>query len=974
MATTRHRQSSTSTLEDDVNSYSDVDEIFTKLNISQIHQLNKKYRNIIEETKSNLHDLVGNKYRDLIKIAEDIGDMYQHSSDIDLKVQQLSYKPTKFVSIYLDNYGKFDSYMRKQNALQSQKDSRSIIVRNVINKKLRKLDQKIKLGKSPLVHTSNFIYYAKVYYTIEKAFLDIINTDNNIREKYHELKRNFKNYLEYEISAYNLPESILHANDKFKFNQRLNTKELIMNNPQVLLQEDLDLEFEEEDIEAEEEQEDTETVRNSENAFEVDEAVNSKLESYDRNTLALTNYLISYTILTGESNLTKSKFVELRYLFLQELFKQLDNESQLDHINFYLIFKYLEHTFVYFDNCFHKTTSDYHRLLSHVTKPWNATALIGHRVWIEDKLIEFDRATPNTPFDKLSKFTEISNLLFQFVLNILPQENTFENLSLTVFIFHNFLVSLKKLQDSLEISGMDSKFILLISQTNLLFDLLTKVSSFMNSSYLKHVSYLTEEGGLSQVISKNLQSDTPNTEILQLFTPEFVNLMDHDIDKYINIISKTQESQNSGDAISALNAWFERCGKYLKIVNHDSKNLSISKLDVYRCIPHLHTLLSNISWGEFTVKNIDDVLAQLSTTMGDSLWQQITKFVDFMSDAQADLKSPEKLVYVIGIINQLKVKIANLEIPTTTTTDDIKELVNKLSYLLFGKLVESIPTDDFYSLVDESILQSATIETVDIPVRPSLKLVQALYKLSSNYLSVAQNSNNSNIYLESRVTEDFIKCKNKWFQEYLMEKVFLNGIEKSIKNKNEKSHNSTAIKDDNDSDGKELSERTMEDEIINLDGTKIEAKEENKREKTTKDKSDEETKDESEEEIEDRTDESNRISLDQVEENANQSESESKDKEPELNEEDVNVEETKLVNETTPLSKTQALNILANYTFLLHFIHSRVDLNDIESITELIKTHYGGEIEISSIKIVIDGVCSFFKSQKSVYLPLLIIN
>lgn len=326
MATTKHRQSSISTQEDDTNLYSDVDEIFTKLDISQIHQLNKKYRNIIDDTKSNLHDLVGSKYRDLIKIAEDIGDIYQHSSDIDLKVQQLSYKPTKFISIYLDNYGKFDSYMRKQNALQSQKDSRSIIVRNVINKKLRKLDQKIKLGKSPLVHTSNFIYYAKVYHTIEKAFLDIIEKDNNINEKYYELKRNFKNYLEYEISAYNLPESILHANDKFKFNQRLNSKELIMNNPQVLLQDDLDLEFEEEDIEAEEEQDDTDEARNSENAFEVDEVVNSKLESYDRNTLALTNYLISYTILTGKSNLTESKFIELRFLFLQNLFKQLDNE------------------------------------------------------------------------------------------------------------------------------------------------------------------------------------------------------------------------------------------------------------------------------------------------------------------------------------------------------------------------------------------------------------------------------------------------------------------------------------------------------------------------------------------------------------------------------------------------------------------------------------------------------------------------
>ena len=59
--------------------------------------------------------------------------------------------------------------------------------------------------------------------------------------------------------------------------------------------------------------------------------------------------------------------------------------------------------------------------------------------------------------------------------------------------------------------------------------------------------------------------------------------------------------------------------------------------------------------GEFALKNIDEI-SHLSTTMGDLLWQQITQFVDFMSNAHAELKSPEKLVYVIGIINQLKVK------------------------------------------------------------------------------------------------------------------------------------------------------------------------------------------------------------------------------------------------------------------------------------------------------------------------------
>ena len=159
--------------------------------------------------------------------------------------------------------------------------------------------------------------------------------------------------------------------------------------------------------------------------------------------------MISYTILTGKSNLTESKFIELRFLFLQNLLNSLIMNLKIDHINFYQIFKYLEHTFVYFDNHFDRKTSDYHRLLLHVTKPWNATTLIGHRVWVEDKLIEFDHATLKL---HLIRFTNSPKC--QFIIAVcfeyITQENTFENLSLTIFIFHNFLVSLKKLQDSLE--------------------------------------------------------------------------------------------------------------------------------------------------------------------------------------------------------------------------------------------------------------------------------------------------------------------------------------------------------------------------------------------------------------------------------------------------------------------------------------------------------------------------------------------
>ena len=110
-----------------------------------------------------------------------------------------------------------------------------------------------------------------------------------------------------------------------------------------------------------------------------------------------------------------------------------------------------------------------------------------------------------------------------------------------------------------------------------------------------------------------------------------------------------------------------------------------------------------------------------------------------------------------------------MEIPTTTATDDTKEIVNKLSNLLFSKLIESVPSDDFYLLVDESIQESVTIETVDIPVRPTLKLVRPII---SNYLSVAQNSNNSNIFLEAQVTEDFIKCKTNGLKKLDWRSIF----------------------------------------------------------------------------------------------------------------------------------------------------------------------------------------------------------
>ena len=934
MVDTSRRTSQVSLNDPELGSFSNVDEIFQKLNISQIQQLTKKYKTVIDSTKTDLHNLVGSKYRDLIKIAEDIDDMYQTSNDIDSRIQQLSYKPTKFVSIYLDNYGKFDTYCRQQNALATKKETREIIVRNVINKKLNKLDQKIRLGNSPLIHTSNFIYYAKVYYTIETLFKDIIDKDESIRLFFYQLKNNLNNYLESELACYNLPESIVHSNDKFKPSQRLNTNDLVMTNAQILLQDDFDIEFEVDDDELDDDNDDNEETGN---AFEVDEIVNSKLESYDRNTLVISNYLISYSILNGGKVLVLSKFFELRIAYINGLLKELRNKSSLDQVNFYQIFKFLEHTCTYVDNYFEKDTSDYYRILSHVTKPWNATTLIGHKVWIEDELIQLD-VTTRCNFDHDSKFLELVKLVFDFTIESLPQDNTkFESLNLAVFVFHNFLVSLKRLQDSAELSGFDSKFVSVMAKTDLLKNLLTKVTSFISASYVKHVSRLTSEtdGSLSQLIELKLKSDfEQHSSGIQMFTPDLVNLMDVNTEIYIQILSGDKQVQVGTDAIVELTEWFKECDKYNRIVQTKSEDSRNSKLDAFKCISHLHTYLQSVTWGSFKIEIFDDAFKKLSTIMDDLFWKQISEFLDFISKLGESVASVEKVVYITGIISQLKSKIANINKNSVSFTST-NQSIDKLSIILFEKLVHDTPNIEFFNLIENSISDCIDVEGNDISIRPNLKLASAMYKLANEYLKIAEISNNLDIFLNSVIRDCFIVSKNEWIKEELISTRFLQSLEKFLHAKKEKNF-----------DNRVPEENLKDDHSKEEEETKFTEPEEEK------------------------NDDDNNNNNNNNNNNDEPSEVNVQEKNTDISSSSTSV----TINGSGTISKSQALAILANYTFLLHFHATKVQLEDTNFLIQLLEHHYSGDFEKSTLTIVVDGVASFYRSHKNIYSPLLIVE
>lgn len=919
----------------DADGISNVDDMFTHLNISQIKLLSAEYQEKIQQTKSDLHTLVGSKYRDLIKIAEDIDDMYAISRRSDTKISNLSYEQANFVSFYDDNFGKFDTQLRQQQAQQARSNSRGTIVRNIINKKLAKLDHKITQDrtKSPLIHTSNFMYYAKVFYTIEQTFPDILENNSSIHDEFYSLKKNLNDYLEYEMACYNVTDSVIHSTnrDRFRHGQRLTLDQLVVANVKLLLQDDYNLI--DDDILDDDDNEDDEFCLDK---FEVDELVNAKIESYDRNTLPINNYLLAYTILNKNSPQFESfssvaeKFILLRLDYIQKIMEELVLLRSKEKVEFNKILKFLENTCWYISNYLTTYSGDYFRVLNNITKPWKASSLVGHKSWFDDKVVEvslddFSESVVTQVAQQLElSMGNLSNVLFKFVTDLLENSqgdtNGVETLSNTIFIFHNFLVSLKRLEDAMDLSGFDSKLVQLSSGTSLLDEFLSKVASIINLSFEKHLSRLNkpETDGIFEMIKSNLVSGFVQSArpIASLFTNDLVNIMDNDIEQYINAVSNISISSSQEDAGTIIHNWFNGSIKYSLLVSISSK-ITVQRVDIHNCVSHIIQTFNNaikkVEWGGFTTELIVSRFDEIKSDMSLSFWEQIDLFVKNMRDdlLSSDNAKVENYFYLIGIIGRLKEKLATIPIPDkfTTTNNDIDVLCNEM----FDQLVINTPTSKFNRLFEESInrLINMEIDQFDeIPIRPSLQLTLAMYELANEYCLISERLCNYNIFLLTTVIDSFINSKNTWIEKTLIE----DGLMKILKEK-----------------------RVVVDtpEPANTNDTQEEP---------------------------------------QAEENASVEDLESKHP---SDDEDNDDPETRDGTEAKPLDsmdlkgRARGLTILANYLFLLHFCNPTIQQEQVEESIKFASELVGVDIDESAWSIVVKGIHSFYRSHKNIYLPLL---
>ncbi|KAI5958050.1 hypothetical protein KGF57_002858 [Candida theae] len=896
-------------LSDQFQSTSDnVDEMFDKLSVSEIQRLSSQYSTIIATTKSELHNLVSEKYRDLIKIAEDIGDLKSISSTIEESLHGISYKPSTFVSPYKDKYVKFDSILRDQNAARARESSRSVIVRSIIQKRLAKLANKTTPGgSSPLLHTSNFIPFVKELYTIETVFKDVLSEKRDLQLQMHYIKQQLIDYFEYEISVYNSPISPFSSNDKFnprlRFLERDFTTEKFVD----------DISFLEDDFDQFQGDDNDDNDKVQEKREQFDKLDTFKNTNYYRNVSPMCIYLVCYTVIAKDitsAEDVKHKLIDLRTSYLSKL---LSASGENNHsINYRSVLLYLENTCNYLKSYLGETSgSDYFQILQDVSKPWSLVDLVGHKGWIEDILVDFGTTVSikeeefkveEGDFDKVMEFLKLVSSTLQ------SSSPTFDDLFTTIAKYYNFILSLKRLKDVTRLAGSQSQLVQLVSSSTLVDDLSKDLESLIKEINEEHMAKLMSEKGLLGLVRDILDSSVSQLDTHTVFDTSIVNLMDYNVGEYMKVVlnNSNRAKQNSLDTTHQLKLWLNECYRLEKIIDfdRDASELMRGKRQNYDYLPQLYHNLHNddIKWGDFTADCLKERFQALYTTINESFKHEVSNFSSVLLNLSSNEDEVSKLIYLTGLLTRLRD-----DIELNTTENDTKQLISAIDSNvdeIVQKVVSQVLNDQLQALQSLVVTKEATMEGFDIPTRPTLQFASRMHEIAQVFLTQATKMEVDNINLfsnSSSTSQAFIKMKNAWFEMQIESFVSRVGSNDSGK----------------------VNQKIS---TFNPDGESKNKEEKNEPENNT--------------------------------------DSEQPKTEPDQNHENT-MNETESANTN---ARASTLQIAANIAFLQLFHKPNVDAKGIKHIIDSVnKTEPYSE---NTLEIISSGVSSFYRSRQNVYLPL----
>lgn len=787
-------------------SMASANDIFIHLTVPQIVQLNGEYKAQVTRAKQDLHNLVGTKYRDLIRIAEDIDEMTQLTEEVDTKLADLSYRQTKFVNFSTKNpYAKFNSQFRQTKVKRSRDQSKPVILNYLINKKLVAFDLKLLNGK--ISNVSVLIYFAKVYHSIEFIFSDILSTNSPLNSTFLQLKQNFIHFLQLKLSTYN------PSTDSFLVNSHsLDINDILQShNRQAPSLESDDFDFLDDD-------DDPDNLATAVDDEETDDLANLHL-SFSNTYPQIVIYLISYIILNHTNpdlnTLTKilDKFISLRISYMNSLIGELKStRSNLANIKFFQLFKYVENTCEYVEKYFEPkklVPSDLFRLLKQASAPWKATDIIGFHHWFESDdvklnqdvyLINLPQSSLIAAHESLSSLSSVISSLLSHIFDSFNSKDPLSILTNHLIVLHNFIVSLGKVEISCAVNGKTSKLLAMVTSTRLVEEVLQMVTSNISQTFSQHCETLSSEDiedSIINVIKREPVSENTDRS-LGMFSVDLVDFIDTEINDYITYVrdSSLSSSFSTIDRFpneiftKNINDWFDLCISLTYFLETDELKTSNRKHGALAFV-HLVNFMGRkfdelndrlLTWGKFSQSVLLDNFKKLNSEINDQFWAQITAFAENIEK----LANPKITLFNAYFLLQITIVLKG-RIQKHESEDHKQKAVDSLDkslQALYGYIIDQIPqgNNSYLSSLENAL--SATTDSLesdisyDIPTRPSLKLSSLLYQLSSKFLSPGSDQEAYQytkcfIFTDINGKDIFTKLKNEWLKTKLIDEFIL---------------------------------------------------------------------------------------------------------------------------------------------------------------------------------------------------------
>lgn len=767
-----------------------VEEIFVQYSVPKIQKIQQEYKTNFVKSKDDLHHLVGRKYRDLIRIAEDIEELSSLSRRIDSQLTDLSYKSSSYVEFGNNRFNTFDSFIRKEKAIKSRITSHKTILNNVINNKLIGYD--LKLQTDSVKKTSTLVEVAKLYYTIGTSFSRTLKENPHVSGNLYQLKENFIRYLESKIASYSASSSDF-------FQGGLNIDDFFVANTRLAFSdgENFDLLTGTFDDDAQE-------------ASDEDEGSSDIV--YRGSAYPIVNFLIAYIIVNHDDpnldSLEKitTKFIDLRYNYLESFVaKALESGIHADKsVNFTMIFQFIEATC----GCLQKffisddfISNDLQNQLKYIVT-WKASDLIGFHNWFEEENVAFDNSSyqlldPDavaSSQNRLSKFAKFVHQLGGKLVSESFHGTISEKATHVLNLFYRFVYELRIAEVVFLSNNSVCHSVQLFSDEDVVPKLLQNVLDSFESYFAVHCGSLANsDSSLMSQIEREFDTESSLSSAVELFTPDFVNMIDVDVDLYFNTVldisaasNPVSELETAENSLQGLKHWFYVLEKLLQATNLSAEsNLGIISRILKKDFREVEGLTKK--WGQFTPDSFLSSFRELHQRQIDSSRSQLESFINRISSTLHSSSNPGSsgLQFLLQLFIILKDNVVAIEgHPDAPTLDaNISKQVLTIYEQIFSDLLSVEPEGkrlSFESLLEDSFVRVSNLDSSTVPVRPHLAVHSTILELGSSLLKSPRFRQHEmcNMYTDNGVKNNFVLVKNEWIKESLIERLLISSVRK----------------------------------------------------------------------------------------------------------------------------------------------------------------------------------------------------